>query len=234
MKRAVFACLVAGVLAANTGCGVLHAILWCPFGPGTMCDPTNCYGDGCGTCGCDVPCGSGCWGVPCGPACGPACGPPCDPCCDTCSDPCGDACCDACPAPCCSACGDPCYDPCWGGCGLLSSLFQPFAWSGCDAGCGEVYWGDFHGDPPDCCDPCDDCANWTGRGCATGGCVAGGCATGGYAGGHSGNRVAGDGGLHQAPRIISQTEHLVEPASVSRPTPAPQAPQALRPVPTRR
>ena len=69
--------------------------------------------------------------------------------------------------------------------------------------------GDFHGDPPDCCDPCDDCANWTGRGCATGGCVAGGCATGGYAGGHSGNRVAGDGGLHQAPRIISQTEHTI-------------------------
>ncbi len=34
--------------------------------------------------------------------------------------------------------------------------------------CGEVYWGDWWNDPPDCCDPCDRCGNFTGvhvRGC---------------------------------------------------------------------
>jgi len=228
MKRAVLACLVAGVLATSTGCGVLHAILWCPFGPGTMCDPTNCYGDCYGTCGCDVPCGPACCDVPCGPASGPACGPPCESCCDGCSDPCGAACCDACPQPCCDPCCDPCYDPCYDPCcgarGLLGWLFRPLAWSCCDTSCGEIYWGDFHGDPPDCCDPCDDCGNWTGRGCAAGVCAGGG----------DGNWVARDGAPHQAPRIISQTEHVVEPASPSKPTLAPQAPQTLRPTPIRR
>ena len=32
--------------------------------------------------------------------------------------------------------------------------------------CGQYrYWGDFYGDPPDICDPCDDCGNFTGGGC---------------------------------------------------------------------
>ena len=35
-------------------------------------------------------------------------------------------------------------------------------WCGC--GCGERYWGDWCGDPPDCCEPCDRCGNWTGPG----------------------------------------------------------------------
>jgi len=33
---------------------------------------------------------------------------------------------------------------------------------GCASGCGEVYWGEWTSDPPDCCDPCDDCGNWVG------------------------------------------------------------------------
>jgi len=37
--------------------------------------------------------------------------------------------------------------------------------------CGELYWGDWWNDPPDCCDPCDRCGNFTGvhvRGCVDG------------------------------------------------------------------
>jgi hypothetical protein len=49
------------------------------------------------------------------------------------------------------------------------SLFRPVKWTGCyNNGCGEIYWGDFHGDPPDCCDPCDRMGNFTG--CTDGSC----------------------------------------------------------------
>jgi hypothetical protein len=37
----------------------------------------------------------------------------------------------------------------------------------CYAGCGcneEVYWNEWHNDPPRCCDPCDCYGNWTGPG----------------------------------------------------------------------
>ncbi len=33
---------------------------------------------------------------------------------------------------------------------------------GCNSGCGRMYWGEWAYDPPDACDPCDDCGNWTG------------------------------------------------------------------------
>jgi hypothetical protein len=32
---------------------------------------------------------------------------------------------------------------------------------GCDS---EVYWCEWHNDPPRCCDPCDRCGNWVGPG----------------------------------------------------------------------
>jgi hypothetical protein len=32
----------------------------------------------------------------------------------------------------------------------------------CRTGCGEIYWDEWLSDPPDCCDPCDDCGNWVG------------------------------------------------------------------------
>ena len=35
----------------------------------------------------------------------------------------------------------------------------------CASGCGEVYWGPWLSDPPDECDPCDDCGHWVGEGC---------------------------------------------------------------------
>jgi hypothetical protein len=31
--------------------------------------------------------------------------------------------------------------------------------TGCD---GELYWNEWHNDPPKCCDPCDQCGNWIG------------------------------------------------------------------------
>jgi hypothetical protein len=37
----------------------------------------------------------------------------------------------------------------------------------CGGGCGcnsEVYWSEWHNDPPRCCDPCDCYGNWTGPG----------------------------------------------------------------------
>jgi hypothetical protein len=37
----------------------------------------------------------------------------------------------------------------------------------CNSGCGcseEVYWSEWHNDPPRCCDPCDCYGNWTGPG----------------------------------------------------------------------
>lgn len=46
-------------------------------------------------------------------------------------------------------CKGGCEGPCR--CGLLS------AFHGCGTGCGEVYWGEWLHDPPDCCDPCCEC-----------------------------------------------------------------------------
>ncbi len=33
----------------------------------------------------------------------------------------------------------------------------------CGSGCGEIYWGEWLSDPPNRCDPCDDCGNWIGQ-----------------------------------------------------------------------
>ncbi len=35
--------------------------------------------------------------------------------------------------------------------------------TGCK-GCGDIYWGEWISDPPDCCDPCDQCGGFTGSG----------------------------------------------------------------------
>lgn len=58
---------------------------------------------------------------------------------------CGQGDCDSC------ACPDDC--------GILPALGRGLS---CGKGCGEIYWGEWYSDPPDCCDPCDDCGNWTG------------------------------------------------------------------------
>lgn len=109
----------------------------------------------------------------CGPSWGAAryqvgCGPAeCDPC-----DPCG-----------------PCYYGEYSPLGPFAAIFRifkPVAWMG--PSCGERYWGDFYGEPPDCCDPCDCYGNYTGMhvsncpqrgaGCASGTCVDYGCGSG--------------------------------------------------------
>lgn len=41
----------------------------------------------------------------------------------------------------------------------------------CGSGCGEVYWDEWLSDPPDCCDPCDNCGNWIGPQGVCGSCA---------------------------------------------------------------
>jgi hypothetical protein len=52
------------------------------------------------------------------------------------------------------SCGDCCFE-----CGLFPFLRRGLT---CGKGCGEVYVSEWISDPPDCCDPCDQCGNWTG------------------------------------------------------------------------
>lgn len=113
----------------------------------------------------------------CAETCGPtwgasyqACGPTeCDPC-----DPCG-----------------PCYYGEYSPLGPFAAifrLFRPVSWVG--PSCGERYWGDFYGEPPDCCDPCDRYGNYTGMqvpaACHAGACIDSGCEPGFAAGPRSG------------------------------------------------
>ena len=109
MKRFILLGLLGGLLATNTGCGLLQAVF--------CCHPCGRCGDcvaGCGDC-CDEGCGPRCgpatrWGGPprgargcadCGTDCGGGCGPVCrggcgrcgSPCDDPCADPCGNGCC---------------------------------------------------------------------------------------------------------------------------------------------
>jgi hypothetical protein len=35
---------------------------------------------------------------------------------------------------------------------------------GCTGCSSELYWCEWHNDPPRCCDPCDQCGNWIGAG----------------------------------------------------------------------
>ena len=228
MKRAILVCLVSGLLAAGSGCCALHSIIYEPFGPGTMCDPTNCD-TGCGpTCGpaCGPACGPTCGlasgparGLARGPACGPACGPTCGPACDACGGACGEVGCGPGPGPCAS--------PCAGPCGPLSWLFSIFTCGYPDSGCGEVWWGDFHGAPPDCCDPCDRCGNFTGGPGPVGDCASGNCSPM-----HVGARVGNLPPSSRTPRLISQTDRAVVPTSTESAA-APQVASSRR-VTTRR
>jgi len=172
MKRAAFLLLAAGLLSTTSGCGVIQALVYCPFGDGGPVLRRGCCCEGpCGpACG---PCG-GCE-APCGPACGPCNGPACGPACGACQTPCGPAC-GPCNGAVCGphrACCDCCDCECGNGCGPhpLRWLWGLFDWN-CDCGCGEKYWGDWS-DPPDCHDPCDRCGHYVGRGCYGGNCGPG-------------------------------------------------------------
>ena len=63
----------------------------------------------------------------------------------------------------CNECGpgpcESCAD-CCGECGIIPFLRRAKT---CGMGCGEIYVGEWISDPPDCCDPCDQCYGcWTG------------------------------------------------------------------------
>lgn len=51
------------------------------------------------------------------------------------------------------------------GCCWINRMFCGKKW--CNSGCGEVYWNEWDSDPPYCCDPCNRCGNFTGRGLDT-------------------------------------------------------------------
>ena len=154
-KRAMALIVVSGLLVAACGCNVCRAILFDPFGPNTLCD-----GRRCGTCA--------------GPVIrGPVCDGDCEPgpirarlaCRGPVVGPYGDGCCDDCGGP-----------TCRHHCGIVRgpltfvfALFGAGAYRGCGpcggcGGCGDRYWGDWYGDPPECCDPCDAWGNFTGGG----------------------------------------------------------------------
>jgi hypothetical protein len=103
---------------------------------------------GCGVCQAIVhdPFGPGthCVGPRCGP--GPMLAEPCE-------DPCGE-----CGAP---ACACRCRLV-RGPLSFVFALFTAGSYRGCWGGCGERYWGDWYGDPPACCDPCDCNGHFTG------------------------------------------------------------------------
>jgi hypothetical protein len=154
MRHTLLLGLLAGILVTNAGChGLLHHALYAPVGPGLGCGTGYCA-DGCGECA----------------TCEPACTTSCDAGCATCET--------ACTADCPPSCG-PVYHK-----GPLTCILRILHWSpchhwghGCEAGCGEKYWGEFYSDPPARCDPCDHYGNWIGGGCATGTCATGGCTT---------------------------------------------------------
>lgn len=66
---------------------------------------------------------------------------------------------------------DPVYGACdtCGTCGGTCEGHTPASYIGhqlrCASGCGEIYWGPWLSDPPDQCDPCDDCGEFVGDRC---------------------------------------------------------------------
>jgi hypothetical protein len=70
----------------------------------------------------------------------------------------------------CEAGPDPLLDSCNGGgsCGgCCPGPFSQMAKCGltCGGGCGNIYWGEWINNPPDQCDPCNNCGNFTGPRC---------------------------------------------------------------------
>jgi len=210
--QAIFLGVALSLLAAS-GCGVGRALLYEPFGPNSLCDMTNGPPQGVG--GDCRECGETCGGPRPRPALGRRV-----------------------PRETCDSCAEPCEDPCEAECCHRGRHCGPLTWvfglfyrcTFPSSGCGERYWGDWYGDPPDCSDPCDQCGNYTGRGKAAQGSVDGevmpeapargvgrGCANCGNpttearrpsSSTRSGSKAAS---LY-APRIISQTDRVLKPA----------------------
>jgi hypothetical protein len=229
VKRLILFGLLGGLLATNTGCGLLQAVF--------CYRPSVSYGG----------CGPAIAGENCDEGCGPTCGPVRRPirasrCARAVAD-CDTGCNAACGAEC-NSCGDPCADPCGQGCyarpwhrGPLSCVFALLT-QGCWWGrsCGERYWGDFYSDSPDCSDPCDCYGNYAGGGCRSCGGEGGGCncGGGGYDGdlggseGYSRNQMVGrvdDGTPVSGNNVVARSNRSVSPA----PRPVAQPHKAVRP-----
>ncbi len=113
------------------------------------CGPQSLSGrwGGCGT----TPCGTaGCDAAPCGTA-------------DCSTAPCGTV---PCGTAACAPCGGTDADPF---CGLtLTGLLRSMVT--CNAGCGDIYWGEWCYDPPDECDACNNHGDWIGPRCCPPSC----------------------------------------------------------------
>jgi len=194
-KQIVLLGLVVALVAGTSGCHLLGGPFWVPGG----CGPY-------GACG---PCEPG-FCEPCGPVCDP-----CGPVCETACEPCG------------PVCGEVCYDPCAGPChgpgighsllALVGGLFHAETW--CGPVCGERYWGDFHGAPPACYDPCDCQGNYVG-GCQT-------CGIGGPGG------VPVDGVPAYAQRPTASPARIVQQQPRVAPAPRVASPHRAQPMPRR-
>jgi hypothetical protein len=219
-KRIVLLAVLCALVGLNSGCRVIGYIIGSPLSPRSYCDPQRC-------------------GVGCAPACP---GPPTYRWCphgDQChADPCdlfGGECGEACdPTAVCSG-RRPCYRR-WGPLAGLVWLFTGDTW--CGRSCGERYWGEWFSDPVDCCDPCDQCGNFTGvraRGCVCDACD-------GSAGTRLGSETVVDSHARQPaarplpnsreePRLLGSGAEVVRAVpSHSRSTvaPAPRPPVSLR------
>ena len=226
MKRTLLLCLASCLAALASGCAC-NSWVHAPFGPGTICDSSR---GGCGPCAATT----------CGPT---ACGSTCEPVCDDCGSDCGGACGVACGGPCetaCGGCGEDCCAACCPPRGPLTWLFSLLARGYCGPSCGEVWWGDWHGAPPDCSDPCNRCGEFTGGGapacesCGTGHAaqvrqfdtphVAGRCTNGNACGRSVGANPAGSqvtrASSKYTPQLMSISDRVVD---TSQPGSVPQA-----------
>lgn len=180
--------LLAGIAISATGCR-------CPgaFCLDRGCAPCGFTEPGIGACGADVACGAepgctsctscsagGCSGGSCGKSCGfenceiyyPDNSRPCPP--PTCGvEPtCGAP---SCGAPACgfdNTCGcDGFAAGRWRGLNRPPQIVNRTMWGsvgglfGCCTGCCDCYWSEWYNDPPDCCDPCNCCAEYVGPKC---------------------------------------------------------------------
>jgi hypothetical protein len=246
VRRTLTVLFVSALMASAGGCGVVRALVCEPFGPNRLFDRTHCRDGSCGSC-------AACVGPVEDESCGPAegtcadCRGPlirgrwcpahrvygCRVCArsgESCGAPCGESCGESCGAPCGESCGDASCGPrdCWRP-GPLTWLFR---WMSCGtfcgSGCGPRYWGDWYGDPPDACDPCDRCGNFTGgpQGCsacsrapgyAAAARPAATCSNCGRSIAKAPARSAQPGvpahPYTTAPRVISQTDRAVTPAA---------------------
>lgn len=184
LHRGCGGCGLAAACGAEVGCGMADPGCECEVGcgvePGCGCgDACGCDGRSmagrmwCGDCGCGPhkPLINVCTGPECCGGCDPACG---------CEVGCGDAPGCGCEVGCGDTCGG-CVKRC---CPFFETLGYGLKCVGREAvgvvravgaplglccpcgrscgGCGELYWNEWHSDPPACCDPCDDCGNWVG------------------------------------------------------------------------